>query len=58
MAAEKQSDREYAAYLESLGVMRDGLEARMKAERAAQAAATKATNDRMVRHDRSCCNSL
>lgn len=48
MAAEKQSDREYAAYLESLGVMRDGLEARMKAERAAQAAATKATNDRMV----------
>ena len=49
LAAEKTSDKEYAAYLESLGVMRDGFEAKLKAERAAQAAAIKATNDRMVR---------
>ena len=48
LAADKAADREYAAYVESLGIMRDGLEAEMKAERARQAAALKAANDRMV----------
>lgn len=48
LAAEKAADKEYAAYLESLGKMRDDLTAQAKAEQAARIAAIKAANDRMI----------
>jgi hypothetical protein len=49
LAAEKDADREYAAYLESLGKMRDDLELTRRSERELAAAQLKAENDRMVR---------